>query len=168
MSIRKRWTCATMAVLVMVGVLSGCSILKPGMSTVAPTPTDAAAGISSDAAVVLLNAVPGLSDATVRSSISGLSTATIIEVYVDDEAAMTAEGVLDYVLRVGWATSFDRQPAELTLTVRSNGQTLDLQTQANLLAGFAYPPTAGVYSVYFNGPEYLGAWPGAVPTLSAG
>ncbi|TFD56793.1 hypothetical protein E3T39_15805 [Cryobacterium suzukii] len=168
MNIRKSLTGVVIAVVAAAVVLSGCSLLKPGTSAVAPTPSAASTGISSDAAFVLLNAVPGLSDATVQSSISGLSTSLIIEVYVDDEAAITASGVLDYVLRVGWATSFDRQPGSVILTVRNNGRTLDLQAQANLLAGVEYPTLAPSHSVYLDGPEYLGAWPGVVPTLSVG
>ncbi|TFD56792.1 hypothetical protein E3T39_15800 [Cryobacterium suzukii] len=171
MSIGKRLIGATIAVVAAV-VLSGCSNLMfdPSNSTsaVAPTPSAASTGIGSDAAVVLLNAVTGLSDATVRSSISGLSTSAIIEVYVDDETAITVPGILDYVLRVGWATSFDRQPASVKLIVRNNGRTLDLQAQANLLAGVEYPAFPELYSVYLDGPEYLGAWPGVVPTLSVG
>lgn len=169
MSIRKRLIGATIAVVVTAVVLNGCSILSlyPSTSTATPAPSGRSSGISRDEAVALLNAVPGLRDGTVHSSISGLSTSTIVEVYVDDDAAVTAPGVLDYVLRVGWATSFDRQPAELTLIVRNNGRTLELQAEAKVLAGFEYPALQ-TSSVYLNGPEYLGAWRGAVPTLSAG
>lgn len=168
MNIRKRSIGVVIAVIAAAVVLSGCSILTGGTSTATPAPSGAAPGISRDEAVVLLNAVPGLSDAVVGGNMSGLSTSTIIEVYVDDEVAITAPGVLDYVLRVGWATSFDRQPASLRLTVRSNGRTLDLQALANVLAGVEYPTLSPSYSVYLDGPEYLGAWPGAVPTLSVG
>ncbi|TFD56791.1 hypothetical protein E3T39_15795 [Cryobacterium suzukii] len=181
MSVRKRLIGATIAVVATAVVLSGCSNLtfdaSNSTSTVAPTPSAASTGISSDAAVVLLNAVPGLSDATVRSSISGLSTSTIIEVYVDDETAITAPGILDYVLRVGWATSFppqaglakhfDAEPASLLMTVWKDDHRVELQAEANVLAGLEYP-TFQTYSVYLSGPEYMGTWPGAVPTLSVG
>ena len=162
-------------------LLSGCSVLNQGASTSTPTeapaPSSAATGISRDDAVTLLNAVPGLRDATVRSSISGLSVSTIIEVYVDDEAVIMAPEILDYVLRVGWATSFPPQaglakhfnaePASLRLTVWKDDHRVELQAEANVLAGLEYP-TFQAYSVYLSGPEYMGTWPGAVPTLSVG
>jgi len=169
MKLRKRSIGAMAAVVAAAILLSGCSTLKTGAPASArPTPSGAAAGLSRTDAGALLNAVPGLSDATVGEVISGLSTQAIIEVYVDDDAAITAPGVLDYVLRVGWATSFDSQPAELTLTVRNHGKTLDLQPQANLLAGVEYPAQTGVNSVYLNAPAFLGSWPGTVPTPPAG
>ncbi|TFD07453.1 MULTISPECIES: hypothetical protein [unclassified Cryobacterium] len=171
MSIRNRLIGATIAVVATAVVLSGCSspTFAPfsSTSTATPVPSGTAAGISRDEAVAFLNAVPGLRDATVRSSTSGLSTSMIIEVYVDDDAAATAPGVLDYVLRLGWATALDRQPSSLRLIVYNHGRTVDLQAEANVLAGVEYPMFQK-YSVYFDGPEYLGAWPGAVPTLSVG
>jgi len=173
MKIRKHSIGAMVAIAAAAVLLSGCSTLKAGTpasaapSSAAPTPSGSAAGLSRTEAGSLLNAVPGLSDASVGEVISGLSTQAIIEVYVDDDAVITAPGVLDYVLRVGWATSFDSQPAELTLTVRNHGRTLDLQPQANLLAGVEYPAQTGANSVYLNGPAFLGAWPGTVPTPPA-
>ena len=91
-----------------------------------------------------------------------------MEVTVDDEASIMAEGVLEYVLRVGWATEVSNEPSQISLTVWSNGSTLDLQDEANALAGvdqLAYPPQ---YSVHLNPADYLGPWPGAVPTPPAG
>ncbi|MDY7526476.1 MULTISPECIES: hypothetical protein [unclassified Cryobacterium] len=163
------------AAVTMAAVLTACSP-QAVRATPAPTPTSSGsatgasatgASISREAAAALLNAVPGLSDASIGEVISGLSTLAVIEVYVDDDSALAAPGVLDYVLRVGWATSFDSQPAELTLTVRNHGRTLDLQPQANLLAGVEYPAQTGVNSVYLDSPAYLGTWPGAVPTPPA-
>ena len=141
---------------------------KTGTSTTTPSTTSSnVTRLSRDQAGALLNAVPGFSNASVGEVISGLSTQVVIEVYVNDDTAITKTGVLDYVLRVGWATAFDSQPAELTLTVRNNGRTLDLQQQANALAGVEYPAQTGVNSVYLNGPTYMGAWPGAVPVPPA-
>lgn len=83
-----------------------------------------------------------------------------------------AEGVLDYVLRVGWATQVHSRPAELSLTVRHNGTTLNLQSEAlaltNELAGDGQIADVRPYSAYLHSPaDYLGGWPGAVPTAPA-
>jgi len=121
-------------------------------------------GISREAAGELLNAVPGLRLSSVGSHISGLSTEAVVEVYIDDEAAILAPGVLDYVLRVGWATEVSNEPNQISLTVRHNGTTLDLQDEGNAIAGVDQPATSGLYSVHLNPAEYLGDWPGAVPT----
>ena len=125
-------------------------------------------GISREAAGELLNAVPGLELSSVGSHISGLSTQVVVEVYVDEEASILAEGVLDYVLRVGWATEIPNEPSILSLTVRNNGTTLDLQSQAQELTGGANLESAEPFSAYLDGPvDYLGDWPGAVPTPPA-
>lgn len=42
--------------------------------------------------------------------ISALRTEAVVEVSVEDEASIIAEGVLDYVLRVGWATRIPGYP----------------------------------------------------------
>lgn len=129
----------------------------------------AGTGLSREAAAELLNAVPGLELASVGSVISGLSAEAVVEVYVDDEASILAEGVLDYVLRVGWATAVPNEPSELSLTVRSNGTLLDLQSQANALAGVDTQAPPLPYSAYLDAPgDYLGAWPGAVPPPPGG
>ena len=125
-------------------------------------------GISREAAGELLNAVPGLRLSSVGSHISGLSTEAVVEVYVDDDASILAPGVLDYVLRVGWATEVSNEPTILSLTVRNNGTTLDLQSQAQELTGGANLESAIPASAYLDAPaEYLGDWPGAVPTPPA-
>jgi hypothetical protein len=100
--------------------------------------------------------------------ISGLTTEALVEVSVDDEASVLAEGVLDYILRIGWATEATEEPAQISLTVWNNGTRLDLQDEANALAGVeqtAYPQR---YSVHLDPADYLGTWPGAVPTPPAG
>jgi hypothetical protein len=102
------------------------------------------------------------------TAISGLTTEALVEVHVDDEAAILTEGVLDYVLRVGWATDAAKEPSQISLTVWNNGTRLDLQDEANALAGVdqsAYPLR---YSVHLNPADYLGAWPGAMPSPAAG
>ena len=122
-------------------------------------------GISREAAGELLNAVPGLKAGAVGSVISGLSSEVVVEVSVDDPATILAPGVLDYVLRVGWATELPNEPSILSLTVRNNGTTLDLQSQAQELTGGANLESAEPFSAYLDGPvDYLGDWPGAVPT----
>ncbi|WP_104165385.1 hypothetical protein [Cryobacterium sp. N22] len=122
-------------------------------------------GISREAAGELLNAVPGLQTGTVGSVISGLSYEVIVEVSVDDAASILAPGVLDYVLRVGWATELPNEPTILSLTVRNNGTTLDLQSQAQELTGGANLESVNPFSAYLDAPaDYLGDWPGAVPT----
>jgi hypothetical protein len=151
-------------------LLTACFSTAPGTAP-APPPSESAAeaGLTREAAADLLNSVPGLSSASVGSVISGLSTEVVVEVYVDEEAAILAEGVLDYVLRVGWATAVSDEPGILSLTVRSNGTTLDLQAQAIELTGAANLESARPHSVYLDEPgAYLGAWPGEVPTPPAG
>lgn len=144
--------------------LSACSL--PTKTPQASEPP-AEPGISREAAAELLNAVPGLRDGDVGSVISGLSTEMLVEVSLDDEASILAPGVLDYVLRVGWATAVDGEPSQITLSVWNNGTLLDLQDEANTLVGVDQPayPLGG--SVHLNPADYLGDWPGAVPTPPA-
>ena len=142
-------------------MLSACSL--PAARPQASEPP-AEPGISREAAAELLNAVPGLTLASVGSHISGLSTEAVVEVYVDDDASILAPEVLDYVLRVGWATEMPNEPSILGLTVRNNGTTLDLQPQAQELTGGANLESAEPFSAYLDAPaDYLGDWPGAVP-----
>ena len=124
-------------------------------------------GISREAAGELLDAVPGLRLSSVGSHISGLSTQVVVEVYVDDDAAILAEGVLDYVLRVGWATEVPSEPNQISLEVWKGGTMLDLQDEANAIAGVDQEAYPRLYSVHLNPAEYLGEWPGAVPTPPA-
>lgn len=170
MTRRFRSVTAVAVAVSMAALLTACFPAGSGTpSTPTPSEASAEAGLSREAAADLLNAVPGLKLASVGSVISGLSTELVIEVYVDDEAAIMAEGVLDYVLRVGWATAVSDEPGVLSLTVRSNGTTLDLQAQASELTGAANLDSAEPFSAYLDAPgEYLGAWPGAVPTPPAG
>ena len=121
-------------------------------------------GISREAAGELLNAVPGLRLSSVGSHISGLSYEVVVEVYVDDEASILAEGVLDYVLRVGWATEVPNEPNQISLDVWKDGTRVDLQDEANLIAGVDQEAFPLLSSVHLNPAEYLGDWPGAVPT----
>lgn len=151
----------------MATMLSSCSILTSPPEASAPP---AEPGISREAAADLLNAVPGLELASVGSVISGISAEVLVEVYVDDESAILADGVLDYVLRVGWATEVPSEPDFLSLTVWSNGTRLDLQPQVMELTGAAANlESVGAMSAYLDSAaEYLGEWPGAVPTPPAG
>jgi hypothetical protein len=142
----------------------------PGAAGPTVTPSEAAAGpgLSHEAAVELLNAVPGLSSADVGSQISGVSTEAVMEVTVDDEASILADGVLDYVVKVGWATELPNEPTQLSLSVWSNGTLLELQDEANALVGEDYPAFPLIASVHLDAPAYLGSWPGAVPTPPVG
>ena len=121
-------------------------------------------GISREAAAELLNAVPGLKLSEVGSHISGLSTEAVVEVYIDDDASILAEGVLDYVLRVGWATELPDEPNQISVKVVNGGTLLDLQDEANTIAGVDQTAFPRLFSVHLNPAEYLGGWPGAVPT----
>jgi hypothetical protein len=169
---RSRYRSVTaIAVAVSLGALLTACVPAGSAAPPAPDPSETAAadGLSRDAAADLLNAVPGLKLSSVGSVIAGLSTEVVVEVYVDDEAAIMAEGVLDYIFRVGWATEVPAEPAVLSLTVRSNGTTLDLQAEASELTGATNLDSAEPFSAYLDAPgEYLGAWPGAVPTPPAG
>ncbi|SEN12146.1 hypothetical protein [Cryobacterium luteum] len=152
-------------------VLTACASQSERVPpTPAATTSESGRGsaISRDDAAGLLNAVPGLTDADIGSHISGLSTEIVMEVSVDDASAITAPGVLDYVLRVGWATALAQEPSQLSLTVWNHGTRLDLQDQANVISGVDSPAFPLLYSVYLDGPEYLGSWPGAVPALPVG
>ncbi|PXA67197.1 hypothetical protein CTB96_10580 [Cryobacterium arcticum] len=100
--------------------------------------------------------------------ISGLSYQVIMEVSVDDAASILAPGVLDYVLRVGWATELPNEPTILSLTVWNDGTTLDLQSTAQELTGGANLESVNPFSAYLDAPvDYLGDWPGTVPTPPA-
>jgi len=164
------------AVVVAVSMAAGLTGCFPTTAEPTPRPSESEAesepatgpGLSKESAVELLNAVPGLRSAAIDSQLSGLNTEAVMEVSLDDEAVILAEGVLDYVLRVGWATELPDEPSQLSLSVYKNGTRLDLQAQANELAGFDYRAFPLRYSVHLDVPEYLGAWPGAVPTPPAG
>jgi hypothetical protein len=148
----------------MATMLSACFL--PAVAPKASEPP-AEPGISREAAGELLNAVPGLRLSSVGSRISGLSTEAIVEVYIDDDAAILAPGVLEYVLRVGWATAVPNEPDQISVEVWNGATMLDLQDEANAIAGvdqIAYPTR---YSVHLNPAKYLGAWPGAVPAPPA-
>jgi hypothetical protein len=125
-------------------------------------------GLGREAAAELLTAVPGLSSADVGSQISGLGTEAVVEITVDDEASILADGVLDYVVKVGWATEQPNEPSQLSLSVWSNGTLLDLQDEANALAGEEYPAFPLIVSVHLDASAYLGSWPGAVPAPPVG
>jgi hypothetical protein len=136
----------------------------PTSAPSAPSEPSVGPGLSRDAAAELLAAVPGVTAASVGSVISGLTTEAILEVSVDDEESILAEGALDYVLRVGWATTLPSEPASLSLIVRSNGTLLDLQTQVNELTGVDTRALPLLYSAYVDAPvDFLGDWPGAIP-----
>jgi hypothetical protein len=159
------------AIAVTVGLAALLTACFPVGSVSEPTPSESAAstGLSREAAAELLNAVPGISSASVGSVISGLGSETVVKVSVDDQSSILADGVLDYVLQIGWATMVPNEPTELSLTVRSNGSTLDLQAQANDLAGVDSQSSPLPFSAYLDAPgDYLGAWPGAVPAPPAG
>ena len=172
MTPQRRSIAVALAALSLTLLLSACF---PGLPMPAPAPSESAPtesalspGISREAAGELLNAVPGLEAGAVGSVISGLSYEVVVEVSVDDPATILAPGVLDYVLRVGWATELPNEPSILSLTVRNNGTTLDLQPQAQELTGGANLESAEPFSAYLDGPaDYLGDWPGAVPTPPA-
>jgi hypothetical protein len=152
------------AIAVTVGLAALLTACFPVGSASEPTPSESAAstGLSREAAAELLNAVPGISSASVGSE-------TVVKVSVDDQSSILADGVLDYVLQIGWATMVPNEPTELSLTVRSNGTTLDLQAQANDLAGVDSQSSPLPFSAYLDAPgDYLGAWPGAVPAPPAG
>lgn len=152
--------------------LSGCAFaagLADGVTAAKSTPRDSSSAaqprtsnLTRDAAAALIDAVPGLGNASVGSVISGLSTKAIIEVY-GTAAAINAPGVLDYVLAVGWATNVNGTPAILSLTVRDHGTLLDLQDCVNALVGKDYPSYPLIDSAYLDGPVRWGPWPGAVP-----
>jgi hypothetical protein len=162
-------TAATVIAAVSVAaMLTACAPLGPASvpSTAPSAPSDPSTGpgLSRDAAASLLMAVPGVTTAAVGSVISGLSSEAVVEVSVDDQSSILAEGVLDYVLRIGWATMVPTEPAQLSLTVRSNGTLLNLQDEANELTGVDTRALPLLYSAYLDAPgEHLGAWPGAVP-----
>ena len=172
MTPQRRSIAVALAALSLTLLLSACF---PGLPMPAPAPSESAPteavlspGIRREAAGELLNAVPGLKAGAVGSVISGLSSEVVVEVSVDDPATILAPGVLDYVLRVGWATELPNEPSILSLTVRNNGTTLDLQSQAQELTGGANLESAEPFSAYLDGPaDYLGDWPGAVPTPPA-
>ena len=166
MKLRTRSIVTLAAAVTMAALLTACSP-HAGKAAPAPTPTTSGAGISREAAAALLNAVPGLSGADIGSVISGLTIETRMEVSVEDDAAITAPGVLDYVLRVGWATAVGQKPSSLSLTVWKQGTRLDLQAQANLISGVDERAFPLLDSVYLDNPAYLGTWPGAVPALTA-
>ena len=163
-------------VIVAVGMAAVLTSCVPATGRPAATPADSApetetpraAGLTREAAAELLDAVPGLGASAVGSQISGLATEAVMEVSVEDEAAILGEGVLDYVLRVGWATELPDRPTQLSLTVWKGNTRLDLQEQANDIAGFEYRAIPLRYSVHLDEPEYLGAWPGPVPTPPSG
>lgn len=173
MNIRNRLLNAVITVVASTVLLSGCSISDIVRPAPAPAPT-VTGGITYEEAVALLNAVPGLRDAEAGSTNSGLSFTSVVEVYVDDEAAIAAPGVLDFIFKVGWATysdgraglskTFDLKPESVRLTVRMGGETLKLQDQADGLSG-AECPRFTFFSACVYGGDYLGAWPGAVPAL---
>jgi hypothetical protein len=136
----------------------------PGASVAPAEP-----GISREAAAELLNAVPGLKLASVGSHISGISTEAIVEVIVDDESAIRAEGVLEYVLRVGWATKVSNEPSQISLIVWKEATRVDLQAEANAILGVDQEAIPELFSVHLDPAEdSLGTWPGAVPALPAG
>jgi len=141
-------------------MLSSCFL--PAARPQASEPS-AEPGISREAAAELLDAVPGLKLSSVGSLISGLSTEAVVEVYLDDDASILADGVLDYVLRVGWATKLPDEPDQISLSVVNGGTLLDLQEEANAIAGVDQEAYPLLHSVHLNPAHYLGAWPGAVP-----
>jgi hypothetical protein len=162
-----------MVAAVSIAVLTACAPLGPASvpssAPSAPSAPSTGPGLSRDAAGELLLALPGVTAASVGSVISGLGSEAVVEVSVDDRSSILAEGVLDYVLRIGWATAVPSEPTELSLTVRSNGATLDLQAQADELAGMDSQASPLPFSAYLDAPaDYLGAWPGAVPTPPVG
>ncbi|MGY4856406.1 hypothetical protein [Cryobacterium sp. AP23] len=158
---------AVVLAVTMAALLTSCFPVVAGPSS---APSESAAGpeLSREAAEELLNAVPGLRYASVSAQISGLSTEAVIEVTAGDEASILAEGVLDYVLRVGWATELDKEPSQISLSVVNNGALLDLQDEANAIAGVDQTASPRLHSVHLNPVDYLGSWPGAVPTPPAG
>ena len=160
------------AVTVAVTLAAGLTSCFPAgvFPTRAPAASEPAAeaGISREAAAELLNAVPGLRSGDVGLLISGLGYEVVMEVSLDDPAVITAPGVLDYVLRVGWATAATNEPSIISLTVWNNGTRLDLQDEANALVGGDHEAYPLLHSVHLNPADYLGSWPGTVPTPPAG
>jgi len=170
----KRFLAAVTVAVSLAAVLTSCvpagffPTRAPAASEPATSEPATEAGISREAAAELLNAVPGLRSGDVGSVISGLSYEVVMEVSLDDPAVITAPGVLDYVLRVGWATAATNEPAMISLTVWNNGTRLDLQDEANALAGVDHEAYPELYSVHLNPADFLGSWPGAVPTPPVG
>jgi len=146
-------------------MVSGCSLVGGRSRSVDPS----SAPLSPAAAAALLNAIPGVTDAVVKPTESGFAWYANVEINVADASTLAVPGVLEYVLRIGWATNIGHVPDTLTLVASTPTEFLNLQAQANAFTGDNKETFAGVFSVISLGPTtFFGQWPGAVPPVPSG
>jgi len=149
-------------VVFLVTMVSGCSLVGGRSRSVDPS----SAPLSPAAAAALLNAIPGVTDAVVKPYSPETNWYVEIDVHVADASTLAAPGVLEYVLRIGWATNIGHVPDTLTLEASTPTEFLNLKAQANAITGENEDTSADSLSVALSDPtKFLGRWPGAVPPV---
>ena len=156
----------------------GCVILSVSLvgclgdlAELLPTPRPVSSGqagqLSSANSEALIEQVPGISQVSVGSSLSGFSYYTVIELEVEDMAVIDSPEIIEFLFEVGWATTAQR-PDTIELDVGLDGHRVDLQDQVNAVFGVNQQGNMPVYSAFLDGvvlTERWGPWPGAIPAV---